>query len=119
MFCTILLFESFSRFERVLCFEVHVPERVVDHAVVRLVGPDGKDGVSHDGVRGQLPIIDGDFCKTNNGTSGKSKTPSTFPCISTLTQVAMTRFHSSKFVLRADTGTTPFLMLHILIMSST
>jgi hypothetical protein len=58
-----LLLKSFSWFEQVLGFEVYVPERLVDQAVVRLVVSDGKDGVSLDGVQPQLQIVESYFRK--------------------------------------------------------
>ena len=47
--------------EGVGLLEVHVPQRVVDHAVVRLVRADGEDNVPHERGLAQLPVGHGDI----------------------------------------------------------
>ena len=47
--------------EGVGLLEVHVAQRVVDHAVVRLVRADGEDDVPHERGLAQLPVRHGDI----------------------------------------------------------
>ena len=48
-----------TRFKGVLVPGLHRPEGVIDQSVMSLIGPDGQNDVTHHGILGKLPVVNG------------------------------------------------------------